>query len=378
MASPPDASGPAASDGGAASASGRPGPGGAEGISAFLGRVLDQLSLSSWLPAAMLVGNGAVLVTLGLQEEPDLAAAIQDLTGDALGLLVVLTFLLVLATIVTQAFEFEAIRLLEGYADTALPPVQFVAARRIRRHGSKRRRMHERLRFAEQAAFMQARSEMLNAPEPVDRTWLDVLEDQLFGRTGRPKPDEQVVADAQALDWSPYVPPEVLFRIDALDARACAYPVPHRLLPTRLGNVLRAAEDALPIGPGEDLEGFVLRHDHTLPPALRAEHRDYRVRLDMYCSLTLVFVVLLVLAAAVLGSRGAWWQAASACLGYAALSWLSYEAAVASARGYGSVLREIGRRVSTATDEADRAAAARASWRLSVARLTAWLHRNRV
>jgi hypothetical protein len=36
----------------------------ADGLSQFMGKVLDQLSLSTWLPAAMLVGSGALLIQL--------------------------------------------------------------------------------------------------------------------------------------------------------------------------------------------------------------------------------------------------------------------------------------------------------------------------
>ena len=49
---------------------GKTGP--SEGISAFLGRVLNQLSLSAWLPAAMLVGSLAVLLQLRTQQNRNL------------------------------------------------------------------------------------------------------------------------------------------------------------------------------------------------------------------------------------------------------------------------------------------------------------------
>lgn len=367
MAPGPD---PTADPGETAAASGAPAPDrGAGGLSAFLGRVLDQLSLSSWLPAAMLVGNAALLVQLALQPQPDLAAAVRALTEDALGLLVALTFLLVLASIVTQAFEFEAIRLLEGYADTDLRPVQRLATVRIRRHHGKRRGVETRLREANLAAFARARTAMLDLKQPVPRPILDALEDMLLGKSAN---DSALTDAARALPWTRYVPAAELFRIEALDARAASYPAEHRLLPTRLGNVLRAAEDTLPVAPDENLEGFVLRHEQLLPPALQAEHREHRTRLDMYCSLTLVFVVLAALAAATLADPAPGWAALAALI-YAGLAWLSYEAAIASAKGYGDALREIGRLVrrARAAQEAGPAAAASAAGRLA-----AWLHRQ--
>ena len=93
-----------------------------EGIPAFLGRVLNQLSLSAWLPAAMLVGSLAVLLQLRTQQNRNLVEAATGLVNRPLGLLILLLFALILATMVTQAFEFEVIRLLEGYWVTASSP----------------------------------------------------------------------------------------------------------------------------------------------------------------------------------------------------------------------------------------------------------------
>jgi hypothetical protein len=86
-----------------------------QGVSAFLGRVLNQLSLSAWLPAAMLVGSLALLVQLHAQKNRNVDEAVTRLTNKPLGILILLLFAIVLATLVTQAFEFEVIRILEGY-----------------------------------------------------------------------------------------------------------------------------------------------------------------------------------------------------------------------------------------------------------------------
>ena len=68
----------------------------------------------------------------------NLADAVKALSSNPLGLAVVLAFALVLASIITQAFEFEAIRLLEGYLDTEASLPQALIGLRIRRHlGSK-------------------------------------------------------------------------------------------------------------------------------------------------------------------------------------------------------------------------------------------------
>jgi hypothetical protein len=58
--------------------------------------------------------SGAPLIQLRSQGDFDLGGAVIALTAKPLGILVVLLFALVLATLVSQAFSFAAIRFLEG------------------------------------------------------------------------------------------------------------------------------------------------------------------------------------------------------------------------------------------------------------------------
>jgi hypothetical protein len=87
----------------------------ADGISAFVARVLDQLSLSAWLPAAFLTASLALLLQFRADKSASPLRAVRDLTADPVRVLVLIVPALVLATVVTQAFSFEAIRALEGY-----------------------------------------------------------------------------------------------------------------------------------------------------------------------------------------------------------------------------------------------------------------------
>src|SRR4051812_18768506 len=50
-----------------------------QGFSQFVSRVLDQLSLSAWLPAAMLVGSLVVLLQLHSQSDRNLVSAVRNL-----------------------------------------------------------------------------------------------------------------------------------------------------------------------------------------------------------------------------------------------------------------------------------------------------------
>lgn len=323
------------------------------GISQFLGRVLEQLSLSSWMPAAMLVCNAAVLIQMHSADNGfDIAGAFADLTESPLGVLVVFLLALVLATVLIQAFEFESIRLIEGYLSHSRGPCAALARRRIRRHSGKRSDLHDAYNTLERAQFARARAAMLQLPTPIDQAVLDALERDVHGLKQPDDLDPQWLEDALALNWTAYLAADDAYQLDAIDSRLARYPAPHRVLPTRLGNAMRAAEDTLTLADDENLEGYVLRHHEDLPGLLKNEHHDYRTRLEMYAGLMFVFVVLAAVAIAALAVVADWWQVLTAVLGYLGLAWVSYEACIASALGYGDVLQEINRFV-TAQDGPD-------------------------
>jgi hypothetical protein len=75
-----------------------------DGVSAFIAGVLDQLSLSAWLPAGLLTAGIAVLLQFRSSGSVDVLKAVMELTSDPVRVLVIMVPLLVLATVVTQAF----------------------------------------------------------------------------------------------------------------------------------------------------------------------------------------------------------------------------------------------------------------------------------
>jgi hypothetical protein len=340
---------------------------GSSGLSQVLGKVLQQLSISAWVPAAVLVGNAAVLLQLHEDGSYNIAHAVKQLAGKPLGTIIILIFALILATVVTQAFEFEVIRLLEGYFDSTHGFVQAMMAARIRRHEHKQQRLLCKLREANRDACAGAVARMRQYPDfrPA------VLDFLLHGATGgNGQASDEVAEMAKKTDWKPYAPPAMLYRIDSAAARLGSYPQENRLLPTRLGNVLRAAEDKVELGPNENIQGFVVRYHDQLSPALRSEHKDYRTRLDMYCCLVLVFSMLAVISIAALISISPVWGTAIAVTVYVLMTYVSYEAAIASARGYGLILQEISHYLARQNESTE------ASGSSALAGLLALLHRK--
>lgn len=313
------------------------------GVSEFLGSVLKQLSLTAWLPAAMLVGLGAVLAELYSQGTPSLAAALSDLTDSAVGVAIGLLFGVVLAAVVTQAFSFETIRALEGYWGLN------AASRRLLHwrtgvHRRRRARLQMAVREQREVAFEGARRAMCRDGLPI--AIIEVLEDDFYGRPPRRRRSRRVLAAARTMGWRAKADPGALATLDRLERRTAEFPAGHRVLPTRLGNVIRAAEDSMVFG-GGDLEGMLMRSYEVIPRRLMQQHDQFRDRLDMYCTLVPVFVGA-AMGSGLLAVKGTSFFAVAAA-GVATsliLAWVSYEAAIASARGYGAALRAIAGRVS--------------------------------
>jgi hypothetical protein len=317
---------------------------GSPGLSQVLGTVLQQLSVSAWVPAAMLVGNIAVLLQLRADRSYNTANAVKELAGKPLGTVIILTFSLILATAVTQAFEFEVIRFLEGYLDSANSIVQAFMAARIKRHEGKQRRLVCKLENAKKRAIKTAVEHMRKYPgdDPEVPGVLDYLASDSIG--GPRDSDGELARKAREIteaDWRLLASASALYRIDSTRARLRSYPEERRLLPTRLGNVLRAAEDNIELEKGENLEGYVIRHYDQLSPALKSQHTDYRTRLDMYCCLVLVFSILVLASFAALFRVNPLWGMGIAAVVYGSMAYMSYEAAIATARNYGLIIQEI-------------------------------------
>lgn len=311
----------------------------ADGITGFVTRVLEQLTVSAWLPAAMLIGVGTLLVQLHENKNLDIPQAVEDIANKPWGVIVILVFGLVLATMVTQAFSFGIIRTLEGYWRLGRLLDPFTKAR-VRRHVNRAARVTKRASILQQKLFESARARLL---QEEDRDYVDVWEADVYEipmENWRQR-DDDVIAEAAEIDWREKADPALAALFYRALQRGSDYPsTPNRILPTTLGNVLRASEEGLKLR-GASLERFVMDNYKFMPQRLMAQHDQFRDRLDMYALLVLVFFVLAAGSIPLLLESNADYPWAPPAGGFAVLSilaWFSYRAAIASARGYGSTL----------------------------------------
>lgn len=338
-----------------------------ESLSQFVARVLDQLSVSAWLPSgAFVLGLVFIFqmlearrVSAGTGLSDDARAALQGMAQIDLSQIVLLLIAIIVLTIATQAFAFEAIRTLEGYWGT-WRLVEYVAGLRSRRFANARRILDERYAELTRSAWQSARTSLESLQRELEKTspddaWItpNVLAVVGAAAIGEEQPSkirlnarEQEVR--QSLSWTNYATAELLRRRVNVDKKRRDYPQSGRSLPTRLGNILRAHEDET----GEpEVEGFVQRVFDDLPKSMRDDHDDQRSRLDLYSSMVFVVGVvgfIAVVAIAPSDTVDAGWCAGVTIL----LMWIMYRAALSSARAYGFLLVSMARWVKGHSDPA--------------------------
>lgn len=315
-----------------------------ETISQFVARVLGQLSLFAWLPAAALVL--ALTFVVKLNSVLDNKVKPKD-AGDAIGRafdamtaigfsgVLLLFSIVIVLTVLTQVFAFDAILTLQGYWGT-LRVVEWIAKYRCEHFRSQCADLCTRRAKLSEEAQSSARSQIKSwYSEAIAR---QVASDEL-DHAGRILAEKGVPPDL----LNRYAPPDLLRRLANVNTRLHDFPHADsprlsRIMPTRLGNVLRSYVDQLE---SEEVgQAFILGIYGRLPPHLRAQHDEWRVRLNLYCSMFFV-VVLTTAATAALFAPQHWRYAISAAgVGIVAM-WLVYRGAIATARYYGLLLLSI-------------------------------------
>ncbi len=322
-----------------------------DGVSAFIARVLDQLALSAWLPAAFLTAGIAVLLEFRSTKSANILNAVGKLTAHPVQVLVITIPLLVIATVVTQAFSFEAIRTLEGYWRRR-GLASLVSKLMICRHIRRKRGIIKRWRTESAQAFRDALpgifldDEDTNGDDVTGRV-AKAVEAQLSGRTSEAQALERKLEGNELQvyvntlqTWRDQADPWRLARVDRLIADKQSYPVNSRILPTKLGNLMRATEDDLQQA-GADVRSFVLRHRDMVSHRIQMQHDQFRTRLDMYCTLVFVSIFLAVIAPIILAGHIGIVATVIATGIFAAMVVTSYLAAVASAGGYCTTLKQM-------------------------------------
>jgi hypothetical protein len=313
-----------------------------EGVSAFVARVLDQLALSAWLPAAFLTAGVAVLLEFRSTKMASIPNAVEKLTAHSVAALVIMLPLLVIATVITQAFSFEAIRALEGYWGRGR--IANIACRLMTwRHVHRKNAIIERRLKESERAFRAALPDMALSDDDVTGRILKAVVAELSGRDSGASQLEgrelQVFVNTLQT-WRDRAEAWRLTKIDRLLNEQRSYPVDSRILPTKLGNLLRATEDDLEHA-GGDVRSFVLRRRNTVPRRVQVQHDQFRTRLDMYCTLVFVSAVLAILAPVALVGRVNVLAVAVTTVSFVVMAVVSYLAAIASASGYCTALRQM-------------------------------------
>ena len=338
-------------------------------MSQLVARILDQLSLSAWLPAGALTLTTILLIKLGsVLRDPltqpgaidSVRLALTSLGRISIGGGIIVLVSIVVLTMVTQAFSFEAIRALEGYWGTR-PRLERLADRRSTHYRQVVKRLDDLVKTIKQSAWidverglLEVRKEAMKAGENAafSEELTHLAEASFKGVDPHRAPTDAELATIDSFlesgAWERYVEPNTVRRLRNAEKQRREYPSPKSVLPTRLGNVLRSYEDATNIA---ILEPYIEDNFDSLPRSLQESHDQRRGRMDLYCSMVLVCAVSVALAVAILWGQYPY-QVGAVLLGLMAML-LNYRAAIASARSYGSILGSIVRRLEAPAGDVD-------------------------
>jgi hypothetical protein len=258
-------------------------------------------SIVSVVPSLVLVTFILVLVRSGAWNHgPDFAAGVNALTQAGLGGAFALVLAALALGVVLHPLQYALVQFLEGYWGTG-PFWQALRKNRIRHHMWRRNKLG--LRVADEA-------EALGLVDGGGASKVDLDDWEAAVHTA-----EKVAAE----------------RLLAIYPRDEAH-----IMPTRLGNVLRAAETNAGFAIGLDIIDF---GPHLMMVA-RREHVDYvndqRTAMDLAARSCLVCLLGFLAAVIFLFPHGLWLLVSLIPL---VLSWLCYQGAITAAQEYGESLR---------------------------------------
>jgi hypothetical protein len=304
-------------------------PSGPESVSAFVAQVLNQIKPTAWLPAAFLIVGVALLAWLRVNDGDAFEGVEAFLESNWIAILVFALPTFVIAALLTQAFSAVAIASLEGYWHGSLSWLEVLGMAVNLRRKHRIHALHDR---ALKNAFNSARPALIEMQ--VDERSLEWIEAGIERRL----PKSDLTADEAtrlgSLSWWELCDPWHRVRMQRLLYRLEDFPEDSRIMPTKLGNILRAAHDLT-----DDSESDSARFD-SIPRRLLQRHKDCQDRLEMHC--TLVFVAALLAVAsipALLDVTLA--NAVVVPLAFASTAWANYQASLVYARDDRRWLRAI-------------------------------------
>jgi len=302
----------------------------------FQPRLLQELTLNAWIAALLFTASAAFLLQFRYQRSVNVSDALQELSARPIQTFIIMVLALIIVTIMTQVFSVDSIRVLEGYwGGRGLPG--FVGRLMIQRHEHRRAVIINRLRKASEEALKAAMPQII-LENDVPGSVVGALEAMVLGKAMPPLADEER-EQLMSIHWRDWCDSWRLAKIDSLTADEMEYPAFSRIMPTKLGNVLRATEDKLRYS--HDLSSFVLRRRGMLSRRAEKQRDQFRNRLELYCTLVFVSVSLVFLAPIMLLGRISVGSIVIISGFFAALGAASYHAAMASARGYCATLRQM-------------------------------------
>jgi hypothetical protein len=236
-----------------------------------------RFTLVNFGPTALFVAFVLAHVFGGVPEHaPDLAQLVTRARQlDTVALVIVAVAILGIS-LIAEPLQFTMVQWLEGYWGRSLTGV---AERRMEAHRRRRRTIEDRIAKAKEGD-----------------------------------------ASTQALAWQ----------------LTTLYPTESRMMPTMLGNALRAAEDRPTSRYGLDAVLMWPRLYPLLSNTLRGTLEDRRNQLDIAARLCATLAAMTIVSVALLLRHG-WWLAVPAAT--AALAWMSYRGAVMAAIAYGEAVQ---------------------------------------
>ena len=269
------------------------------------------------------------------------------LSNTGYGGLVILIMVIVVTTMLTQAFSFAAIRVLEGYWGPG-SLFNWLTFKMSSHHKDvqgklliESARLTKEIWLQVEGPASQARR--TNGDLIFTTEMLSKLQERIDATFAGVHLTPDLARQVREYDWDKHVDPRLLQRHGAVEARLLDYPSnSNHVMATRLGNILRHHEDDTQ---QPDVEHFVERVYDALPFAMQLDHDEQRTRLDLYCSMVFVQVLAAVASCLAIGLNH--WRYCLVIIGIALVGMLvAYLAAIASARYYGSILIRIANWVS--------------------------------